>query len=121
MWEGVGARGEAQRFRELWGIGGTMLVDAEGAVVDLLQVRGVPCNVFVDADGTVLEVGAVTPEDLERTTRRLLGPDADVDEPENRDWHWEKAPDHIARHIAGFEAFHARADDDGDLTGVDAG
>ena len=57
-----------------------MLLDETGAYADLLNVRGVPTNIFVDADGTVTAVGAVTPEELWAETRRLLGPDADIDE-----------------------------------------
>ena len=100
IWEGVGARDEAKRFCELWGIPGTVLVDDQNVLLDALGIRGVPTNVFVDVDGTITSVGAVTPEDLEAATHRLLGPGADIDPPERRAWHWEKEPEHIERHIA---------------------
>lgn len=58
-----------------------MLLDEPGDYAALVGVRGVPTNIFVDADGTVLSVGAVTPGELEEETMRLLGPGADVDPP----------------------------------------
>ncbi|MGH9063719.1 MAG: TlpA family protein disulfide reductase [Acidimicrobiales bacterium] len=72
-WEGVGARTEAQDFCQIWGVAGPVLVDEAGDYARLLGIRGVPTNVFVDSDGTVTAVGAVTPAELETETRRLLG------------------------------------------------
>lgn len=57
----------------MWGIPPTVLIDEQAALADRLGVRGVPANVFVDADGTVLAVGGTTPADLEAATVRLLG------------------------------------------------
>ncbi len=57
-----------------------MLLDETGSYAEELGVRGVPTNIFVDADGTVTAVGAVTPDELWAETRRLLGPGADIDE-----------------------------------------
>ena len=57
----------------MWGIPPTVLVDEEGELARRLGIRGVPANVFVDCDGTVLAVGATTPSDLELTTSHLLG------------------------------------------------
>jgi hypothetical protein len=80
LWEGVGTRAEASMFCDIWGIEGTVLVDETGDYARALQIRGVPTNVFVDEDGTVTAVGAVTPDDLEAEIRRLLGPDAAIDD-----------------------------------------
>lgn len=100
IWEGVDPVAEARRFAELWAIEGTVLVDAGGEVAERLGVRGVPTNVFVDADGTVVDVGAVTPAELEAATHRLLGPDADIDPPaESSGWHWGQDPAHIEKLI----------------------
>lgn len=79
IWEGVNPFDEARFFCDIWGVEGTVLVDEQGELATRLDIRGVPTNVFVDSDGTVLTVGAVTPEDLEAATRRLLGPDAVID------------------------------------------
>lgn len=100
VWEGVDPAAEARRFAELWSVDGPVLVDADGALAAALGVRGVPTNIFVDADGTVTEVGAMTPSGLEATARRLLGPDADIDPPAPASgWHWGQDPAHIEKHI----------------------
>lgn len=98
VWEGVEAAEEARRFKELWAIEGTILVDDEG-VAETLGVRGVPTNIFVRPDGVVQEVGAVTPGELEAATRRLLGPEAVIDSPAAAEWHWQQEPEHIDKHI----------------------
>lgn len=101
VWEGVDPFEEARRFSSLWGVAGTVLVDEEGAFVEALGIRGVPTNVLVDSDGTVMAVGAVAPDDLEAAVRRLLGPGALIDPQQARDgWHGEKDADHIQRHVA---------------------
>ncbi len=97
VWEGVNAFEEAGSFCDLWGADGTVLVDESGEVARLLKVRGVPTNVFVDTDGTVTAVGAVAPEELEAETRRLLGPDADIDPPGRP--HEERDLGHIEKNI----------------------
>lgn len=79
VWEGAGSDAEAEAFCSLWGIDGSVLVDEPGDYARLLGVRGVPTNVFVDADGTVTGVTGVTPAELERHVRDLLGPDAPID------------------------------------------
>lgn len=58
IWEGSEARPEVERFVELWGFGGTILLDESGEYARRLGIRGVPTNVVVDADGTVVAVGA---------------------------------------------------------------
>ena len=100
LWEGVDARAEALQFADLWGIEGTILLDEQAELAARLEIRGVPTNVLVDADGTVTEVGAATPDQLELATRRLLGPGAPMDPPTSRDWHWGRDPEEIERDIA---------------------
>jgi len=67
-------------FCDIWGIDGTVLVDETGDYARALQIRGVPTNVFIDEDGTVTAVGGVTPVELETQIRRLLGPDAVIED-----------------------------------------
>jgi hypothetical protein len=79
VWECADAFTEARGFCELWGMDGTVLVDERGELPDRLGLRGVPTNVFVDADGTVTAVGVASPGELVTATRRLLGPAAPAD------------------------------------------
>lgn len=100
MWEGGSARQEAQRFCDLWSIEGTVLLDEDGAFVDRVGVRGVPTNILVDSDGTVVEVGATAPDELARAVALLLGDSADIDAVTAGDgWHWGAAAEHIERHV----------------------
>jgi hypothetical protein len=100
VWEGRDARTEAMQFCELWGIPGTVLVDEDGSAAELLGVRGVPTNIFVAENGVVMAVGASTPAELEATTRRLLGPDAQIDPRVSSDsWHWQQDPMRIEANI----------------------
>jgi hypothetical protein len=73
IWEGHGARAEAERFREIWGIEGTILLDEAADYAGQLDIRGVPTNVLVDADGTVQAVGLVRLDELEAAIDRLVG------------------------------------------------
>lgn len=73
VWEGGDARAEAQRFADLWGVDGAVLLDETGSYARELGVRGVPTNVLVDADGVVRAVGATNPDELEAAVERLLG------------------------------------------------
>ena len=73
IWEGRGARTEAERFREIWDIRGTILLDENADYAELLDIRGVPTNVLVDADGTVQAVGLVRLHELEAGIDRLVG------------------------------------------------
>ncbi len=87
-----------------------MLVDQHGELVERLGVRGVPTNVLVDEDGTVTDFGVPTPAALEAAILRLLGPGASLDPAVPADgWHWQQEPDHIERHIGGWEQFHQAA------------
>lgn len=101
MWEGTGAFTEARTFCELWGVGGTVLVDEAGQLVEQLGIRGVPTNILVDADGTVTAVGASTPRELEAAVRELLGPDTPFEEAEASDgWHWQTDPERIGEQLS---------------------
>ena len=82
VWESVDSFTEAARFADLYQVDGPVLVDESGAFAALLGIRGVPTNVFVDADGTVREVGASTPAQLHAAVTDLLGrADWDVERP----------------------------------------
>lgn len=109
VWEGVGMHEEAQRFCELWGIEGTVLIDDDAELANRLGVRGVPTNIFVDSDGTVTAVGGTTPEDLEALTRALLGEGALIEPKETRDWHWDQEPEKIQEGITAFDPKPAEA------------
>jgi hypothetical protein len=71
VWEGSEARPEVERFRELWGIGATILLDESGDYARQLGIRGVPTNVLVDADGVVRDVGLVRLDELHAAVDRL--------------------------------------------------
>jgi hypothetical protein len=73
VWEGTEARPEVERFCEMWGIEGTVLLDESGDYARRLGIRGVPTNVLVDADGTVRGVGLVRLDELDAAVERLLG------------------------------------------------
>jgi hypothetical protein len=71
VWEGSDARPEVERFRKLWGIGATILLDESGDYARQLGIRGVPTNVLVDADGVVRDVGLVRLDELHAAVDRL--------------------------------------------------
>jgi hypothetical protein len=73
IWEGTDPRPEVERFCELWGIDGPILVDETGEYARLLGVRGVPTNVLVDSDGTVQGFGLVRLDELDAAVEKLLG------------------------------------------------
>jgi hypothetical protein len=72
VWEGSEARPEVERFRELWGIGATILLDESGDYARRLGIRGVPTNVLVDADGVVRDIGLVRLDELHAAVDRLI-------------------------------------------------
>ena len=71
IWEGGKAREESERFREIWGIEGTILLDVAADYARELGIRGVPTNVLVDSDGTVVDVGLVRLDQLEAAIERI--------------------------------------------------
>ena len=73
IWEGTEPRPEVERFCEMWGIKGPILLDPEGRLATELGVRGVPTNVVVDSDGTVRAFGAARLEELEQAIDDLYG------------------------------------------------
>jgi hypothetical protein len=72
IWESVDAAAEARDFAAVWGLEGTVLLDQTGEYAARLGIRGVPCNVIVDARGMVRTVGATTPGELDREVGALL-------------------------------------------------
>jgi predicted DsbA family dithiol-disulfide isomerase len=88
----VNPEAEAKNFAELWSVDGPVLIDEHGQMVQELSVRGVPTNIFVGADGIVREVGAVTPDELEAATRRLLGDKVEI-APPTAVWTWHEIPE----------------------------
>jgi hypothetical protein len=57
----------------MWGIEATILLDETAGYARRLGVRGVPTNVLVDSDGTVVGFGLVEPSALYAAVDRLLG------------------------------------------------
>ncbi len=55
----------------MWGIEATVLLDETARYAREIGIRGVPTNVFVDADGVVQAVGASALHELEQQLRRL--------------------------------------------------
>ena len=73
IWEGTEPRPEVERFCEMWGIKGPILLDPNAELATTLGVRGVPTNVVVDSDGTVRAFGAARLEELEQAIDELYG------------------------------------------------
>jgi hypothetical protein len=71
IWEGTAPRPEVDRFREMWGIKGPILLDPDETLARELGVRGVPTNVIVDSGGIVREFGAARLDELERAIAAL--------------------------------------------------
>jgi redoxin len=72
IWEGTDPRPEVERFCEMWGIEGTILLDPDASYAQALGIRGVPTNVLVDSDGTIVDVGLVRIDELEAAVERLV-------------------------------------------------
>lgn len=72
IWEGSDPRPEVERFCEMWGLEGTVLLDETGDYARSLGVRGVPTNLVVDADGTVRAFGVSRIDELERAIDEML-------------------------------------------------
>jgi hypothetical protein len=71
IWEGTEPRPEVDRFCEMWGLKGTILLDPDETLARVLGVRGVPTNVVVDSDGIVREFGAARLDELEKAIESL--------------------------------------------------
>ena len=72
IWEGSEPKPDVDRFCEMWGIKGTILLDETAEYAAALGIRGVPTNVLVDADGTIVDVGLVRLDELEAAIDRLV-------------------------------------------------
>jgi hypothetical protein len=59
VYEGTDPKPEVERFCEMWGVKGTILLDETAEYARSLGVRGVPTNILVDADGTIVGFGLV--------------------------------------------------------------
>ena len=68
IWEGTEPRPEVERFCEMWGIKGPILLDPDGELAGTLGVRGVPTNVAV---GTIRAFGAARLDELEQAIDKL--------------------------------------------------
>jgi hypothetical protein len=73
IWEGTEPRPEVERFCDMWGIKGPILLDETGEYAKLLGVRGVPTNVVVDSEGIVRAFGAARLDELERAIDDVVG------------------------------------------------
>jgi hypothetical protein len=73
IWEGTEPRPEVERFCDMWGIKGPILLDPSGELANTIGVRGVPTNVVVDPDGTIRAFGAARLEELEQAIDELYG------------------------------------------------
>lgn len=72
IWEGTDPKPEVDRFVEMWGLKGTVLLDETAEYARSLGVRGVPTNVVVDADGTVRAFGVSRLDELDRAIDQML-------------------------------------------------
>ncbi len=73
IWEGTDPKPDVDRFCEMWGVESTILLDETAEYAGVLGIRGVPTNVLVDSDGTVVDVGLVRLDELDAAIDRLVG------------------------------------------------
>ena len=73
IWEGTDPKPDVDRFCELWGVDSTILLDETAEYAAALGIRGVPTNVLVDSDGTIVDIGLVRLDELEAAIDRLVG------------------------------------------------
>jgi hypothetical protein len=73
VWEGPAGRADVERFRDMWGIEATILLDETGEYGRRIGIRGVPTNVLVDEKGIVRAVGLVRLEELNAAVASLDG------------------------------------------------
>lgn len=86
VWEGSSADEEAQRFCDIWGVDGPVLMDDDASYTRALGIRGVPTNVIVGADGIVWSVGSAKPEALQAAIESLIGHPLPEEAGETRQW-----------------------------------
>jgi hypothetical protein len=72
VYEGTDPKPEVERFCEMWGVKGTILLDETAEYARSLGVRGVPTNVLVDSDGTIVGFGLVELGELYAAVDALL-------------------------------------------------
>ena len=72
IWEGSDPKPEVERFCEMWGLKGTVLLDETGEYARSLGVRGVPTNLVVDAEGVVRDYGVSRLDELDRAIDDML-------------------------------------------------
>lgn len=72
IWEGSDPKPEVERFCEMWGLQGTVLLDETGDYARSLGVRGVPTNLVVDAGGTVRAFGVSRLDELDRAIADMV-------------------------------------------------
>ena len=72
IWEGTDPKPDVDRFCEMWGIDSTILLDETAEYAAALGIRGVPTNVLVDADGTIVDIGLVRLDELDAAIDRLV-------------------------------------------------
>lgn len=64
VWESVDAAAEARRFCRIYDLSSPVLLDESSAFIERAGIRGVPFNLVVDSDGTVIGAGLTHPEEL---------------------------------------------------------
>jgi hypothetical protein len=72
IWEGSDPKPEVERFCEMWGLKGTVLLDETGEYARSLGVRGVPTNLVVDAAGIVRDFGVSRLDELDAAIDDML-------------------------------------------------
>ncbi|MDE3191691.1 MAG: redoxin domain-containing protein [Acidobacteriota bacterium] len=72
IWEGTDPKPEVERFVEMWGLKGTVLLDETAEYARALGVRGVPTNLVVDEAGIVRALGVSRLDELERAIDGML-------------------------------------------------
>lgn len=73
IWEGTDPKPDVDRFCEMWGVDSTILLDETAEYAAALGIRGVPTNVLVDSDGTIVDIGLVRLDELDAAIDRLVG------------------------------------------------
>jgi hypothetical protein len=72
VYEGTDPKPEVDRFCEMWGVQGTILLDETAEYARSLGVRGVPTNILVDEQGIVRGFGLVDLNELYAAVDALI-------------------------------------------------